>query len=94
MRHPLDGQKSDTLEVKAGVPQWSRLGPLLFLIYMNDISEDIESDILLFADDTFLFAFGSDPAETVDILSWLQMEYHFGIKCDFLQSFSVNSLSS
>ena len=60
----MDGQKSDMLDVKAGVPQGSRLGPLLFIIYMNDIVNDIESDILIFADDTSLFATGSDPAET------------------------------
>ena len=60
----VDGQKSDTLDVKAGVPQGSRLGPLLFIIYMNDIVNDIESDILIFADDTSLFATGSDPTET------------------------------
>ena len=65
----VDGQKSDTLDIKAGVPQGSRLGPLLFLIYMNDITEDIESDMLIFADDTSLFVSGSDPAETVDILN-------------------------
>jgi hypothetical protein len=45
-------------------PQGSRLVPLLFIIYMNDIIDDIESDILIFADDTSLFATGSDPAET------------------------------
>ena len=65
----VDGQKSDTLDVKAGVPQGSRLGPLLFLIYMNDITDDIESDILIFADDTSLFATGTDPAETAEILN-------------------------
>ena len=65
----VNGCKSDILDVKAGVPQGSRLGPLLFLIYMNDITDHIESDILIFADDTSLFATGCDPAETSEILN-------------------------
>ena len=65
----VNGQKSDMLDIKAGVPQGSRLGPLLFLIYINDICADIESDILIFADDTSLFVPGSDPAETSEILN-------------------------
>ena len=65
----VDGVKSDTLEVQAGVPQGSRLGPLLFIIYMNDIVNDIESDILIFADDTSLMATGTDPAETAEKLN-------------------------
>ena len=63
----VDGVKSNVLNVEAGVPQGSRLGPLLFIIYMNDIIVDIESDILIFADDTSLLATGSDPTETAEI---------------------------
>ena len=65
----VDGVKSKVETVKAGIPQGSRLGPLLFIIYINDITDDIESDILIFADDTSLFASGKDPSETAEILN-------------------------
>ena len=58
----MDGIKSETLEVHEGVPQGSRLKPLLFIIYMNDIENDIKSDILIFVNDTSLMATGSNPA--------------------------------
>ena len=47
----LHGSRSDYLTVPAGVPHGSVLGPLLFLIYISDIVEDIKSVIKLFADD-------------------------------------------
>ena len=65
----VDGVKSDVLDVEAGVPQGSRLGPLLFIIFMNDIINNIESDILIFADNTSLLATGTDPAQTAEILN-------------------------
>ena len=50
----IKGEKSDFKSVSAGVSQGSVLGPLLFLIYINDIVNIIESVIKLFADDTSL----------------------------------------
>ncbi len=43
---------SDLKELRAGVAQGSVLGPLLFLIYINDICDDLNSNSFLFADDT------------------------------------------
>ena len=51
----LKGTKSAYLPISAGVRQGSVLGPLLFLVYINDIANDIESMIKLFADDTSMY---------------------------------------
>ena len=51
----LDGFHSSFKPVNAGVPQGSVLGPFLFLLYINDLSENLVNNIRLFADDTSLF---------------------------------------
>ena len=57
----LPGAVSDWTDIRAGVPQGLILGPLLFLLYINDIVQDIGSNIRLFADDTSLFMIADDP---------------------------------
>ena len=51
----LNGNESNWTSLEAGVPQGSVLGPLLFLIYINDLTDNISSDMRLFADDSSLF---------------------------------------
>ena len=52
----LNGQISSWADVNAGVRQGSILGPLLFLIYINDLADGLSSNAKLFADDTSLFS--------------------------------------
>ena len=51
----INGYVSDWQEVLSGIPQGSVLGALLFVIYINDLPDNIYSDIFLFADDTKFF---------------------------------------
>ena len=47
----VNGGKSDGAPVLSGVPQGTVLGPLLFSLYIYDITENIDSELRLFADD-------------------------------------------
>ena len=65
----INGQSSQWKDTNAGVPQGSILGPLLFLIYVNDIVDDLESSPCLFADDTSLLEVISDVQTSFDKLN-------------------------
>ena len=52
----LDGKSSQEYLVNAGVPQGSILGPTVFPLYFNDLSDDVISNIAIYADDTTLYS--------------------------------------
>ena len=51
----VDGETSGATTIKSGVPQGTVLGPLMFLVYINDINEGIKSSVWLFADDCVIY---------------------------------------
>ena len=65
----LSGTKSDWEPIQAGVPQGSILRPLLFLIFINNIVNDLSSSIRLVADDTSLYIIVENPQTAARLLN-------------------------
>ena len=73
----LDGKSSQEYPVNAGVPQGSILGPTVFLLYINDLPDDVICDIAIYADDTTLY---SKSDQTSDL--WQQLERASDLESD------------
>ncbi|CAF1046149.1 unnamed protein product [Didymodactylos carnosus] len=65
----VDGNTSDELSVACGVPQGSILGPLLFLIYIDDLPLSVRSTCKLFADDVSLYITATDITTAVKVMN-------------------------
>ena len=76
----LDDVISESLDIKCGVPQGSILGPILFLLYINDLPCSTDLLPIIFADDTNVFASGKSVSECIAkinfemtrLLSWIR----------------------
>ena len=66
----LNSHTSSWRPVLAGVPQGSILGPLLFLIYINDLPDELKSNAKLFGDDTSLFSIVKNENESARTLNY------------------------
>ena len=65
----INGSYSDYSNIELGVPQGSAFGPLLFLVYINDLERNIKSNIKFFADDTMLFSIVKNPEISANLLN-------------------------
>ena len=71
----VEGKSSNSAPVASGVPQGTVLGPLLFLIYINDIDANLSKNtkLRLFADDSFLYRTIKSPSDSIQLQKDLEM---------------------
>ena len=77
LRVVLNGKSSQEYPVNAGAPQGSILGPTIFLLYINDLPDDVICDIAIYADDTNLYS----KCDQVSDL-WQQLEFTSQLESD------------
>ena len=92
----MNGKHSTWVNTEARVPQGSILGPLLFLIYINDLSDDLTSNPKSFADDTSLFSVVQNINSTITELNnnlRKISEWTFQWKMNFIFSRKINKIT-
>ena len=77
LRVVLDGKSSQEYPVNAGVPRGSILGPTLFLLYINDLPDDVICNIAIYADDTTLYSKCNQASDL-----WQQLELASELESD------------
>ena len=65
----INGSYSEYSKIESGVPQGSVLGPLLFLVYINDLEKNLKSQVKFYADDTMLYSIVKNPAQSASDLN-------------------------
>ena len=78
----LEGDCSEEVSVTSGVPQRSVLGPILFLIYINDLPDKVKSQVRLFADDTAAYLAISKLADSEQLQADLDILQEWEIRWD------------
>jgi retron-type reverse transcriptase len=90
----MNSSLSETKEVTSGVPQGSVIGPTLFIMFINDLPDNIKSDILLFADDVKLYKIVNNQEncrelqeDLTRLYAWsMRWQLHFNpLKCELIR---------